>query len=78
MDVLIDPDQDIDDRPDQVGADDSACGIDASQLKEGLLDIKSPREEKGQEREPKNATAMIAWKMSSGRRELKKPSTVRR
>lgn len=51
MDVLIDPDQDIDDRPDQVGADDSACGIDASQLKEGLLDIKSPREEKGQERE---------------------------
>lgn len=53
MYALIDPDQDIDDRPDQVGADDSACGIDASQLKEGLLDIKSPREEKGQERETK-------------------------
>ena len=51
MDVLIDPDQDIDDRPDQVGADDSASTIDFSQFNEGLLDIKSPREEKGQERE---------------------------
>lgn len=53
MDVLIDPDQDIDDRPDQVGADDSASTIDVSQLKEGSLDIESLREEKGQEREAK-------------------------
>ena len=53
MDVLIDPDQDIDDRPDQVGADDSTSTIDASQLKEGSLDIESLREEKGQEREAK-------------------------
>ena len=51
MDVLIDPDQDIDDRPDQVGADDSASTVDTSQLKEGSLDIESLREEKGQERE---------------------------
>ena len=51
MDVLIDPDQDIDDRPDQVGTDDSASTIDVSQFNEGILDIKSPREEKGQERE---------------------------
>ena len=50
MYALIDPDQDIDDRPDQVGADDSASAIDASQFNEGLLDIKSLREEKGQER----------------------------
>ena len=51
MDVLIDPDQDIDDRPDQVGTDDSASTIEFSQFNEGILDIKSPREEKGQERE---------------------------
>ena len=61
--------------PDQVGADDSACGMDASQLRKASW-IKSPVREKGQEAE--DATAMIAWKMSSGRRELKKPSTVRR
>lgn len=53
MDVLIDPDQDIDDRPDQVGADDSASTIDASQLKEGSLDIESLREEECQEGETK-------------------------
>ena len=53
MYALIDPDQDIDDRPDQVGADDSATTIDVSQFNEGLLDIKSPREEKGQEWEAK-------------------------
>lgn len=53
MHALIDPDQDIDDRPDQVGADDSATTIDVSQFNEGLLDIKSPREEKGQEWESK-------------------------
>ena len=51
MYALIDPDQDIDDRPDQVGDDDSASTIEFSQFDEGLLDIKSPREEKGQERE---------------------------
>ena len=49
MYALIDPDQDIDDRPDQVGADDSASTIESSQFNEGILDIKSPREEKGQE-----------------------------
>ena len=49
MYALIDPDQDIDDRPDQVGTDDSASTIEFSQFNEGLLDIKSPREEKGQE-----------------------------
>ena len=51
MHALIDPDQDIDDRPDQVGADDSASTIEFGQFNEGILDIKSPREEKGQERE---------------------------
>lgn len=51
MYALIDPDQDIDDRPDQVGTDDSASTIEFSQFNEGILDIKSPREEKGQERE---------------------------
>ena len=49
MYALIDPDQDIDDRPHKVGADDSASTIDVSQFDEGLLDIKSLREEKGQE-----------------------------
>ena len=49
MYALIDPDQDIDDRPDQVGTDDSASTIEFSQFNEGILDIKSPREEKGQE-----------------------------
>ena len=53
MDVLIDPDHDVDDRPDQVGADDSASTVDTSQLKEGSLDIESLREEKGQEWETK-------------------------
>lgn len=53
MYALIDPDQDIDDRPYKVGTDDSASTIDVSQFDEGLLDIKSPREEKGQEREAK-------------------------
>ena len=51
MYALIDPNQDIDDRPDQVGTDDSASTIEFSQFNEGILDIKSPREEKGQERE---------------------------
>ena len=51
MYVLIDPDHDIGDRPYKVGADDSASTIEFSQFDEGLLDIKSPREEKGQERE---------------------------
>ena len=51
MHVLINPDHDIDDRPHKVGADDSASTIEFSQFDEGLLDIKSPREEKGQERE---------------------------
>ena len=51
MYALIDPDQDIDDRPYKVGTDDSASTIDVSQFDEGLLDIKSLREEKGQERE---------------------------
>ena len=51
MHALIDPDQDIDDRPYKVGTDDSASTIDVSQFDEGLLDIKSLREEKGQERE---------------------------
>ena len=47
MYALIDPDQDIDDRPDQVGADDSASTLEFSQFNEGILDIESPREEKG-------------------------------
>ena len=51
MYVLINPDHDIDARPHKVGANDSASTIEFSQFNEGLLDIKSPREEKGQERE---------------------------
>ena len=51
MHVLINPDHGIDDRPEQVRADDSASTIEFSQFDEGLLDIKSLREEKGQERE---------------------------
>ena len=53
MYALIDPDQGIDDHPHKVEVEeeDSDARIECSQCDEGALDIKSLREEKGQERE---------------------------
>ena len=53
MYALIDPDQDIDDRPHKVEVeeDDSDAIIEYSQCEDGALDIKSAREEIEQERE---------------------------